>query len=141
MTFRLFVIRKRRYTRTIPRLGDSGWLPAEESEWTFLYATLEGPNIVTLWKWPTALEPHRETPRLPKNHPAWVIPFGIEQLPPSLPVFDTVFSMGVLYHRRSPLDHLIELREMLKPGGELVLETLVVEGEDGHALMPRGRYA
>jgi tRNA (mo5U34)-methyltransferase len=78
---------------------------------------------------------------LPQNHPAWVIPFGIEQLPPSLPVFDTVFSMGVLYHRRSPLDHLIELREMLRPGGELVLETLVVEGEEGHALLPRGRYA
>lgn len=78
---------------------------------------------------------------LPKTHPAWVIPFGIEQLPPSLPVFDTVFSMGVLYHRRSPLDHLLELRDMLKPGGELVLETLVVDGEEGHSLLPRGRYA
>ncbi len=78
---------------------------------------------------------------LPPNHPAWVLPFGIEQLPPSLPVFDTVFSMGVLYHRRSPLDHLLELRAMLRPGGELVLETLVVDGEDGHALLPRGRYA
>jgi len=78
---------------------------------------------------------------LPQNHPAWVIPFGIEQLPPSLPVFDTVFSMGVLYHRRSPLDHLLELRAMLRPGGELVLETLVVDGPEGHCLLPRGRYA
>ena len=76
-----------------------------------------------------------------ETHPAWVIPFGIEQLPPSLPVFDTVFSMGVLYHRRSPLDHLLELRDMLRPGGELVLETLVVDGPEGHALLPRGRYA
>ena len=32
----------------------------------------------------------------------WVLPAGIEQLPPKLRAFDTVFSMGVLYHRRSP---------------------------------------
>ena len=78
---------------------------------------------------------------LPPIHPAWILPFGIESLPPRLPVFDTVFSMGVLYHRRSPLDHLTELRELLRAGGELVLETLVVDGPEGHALLPRGRYA
>lgn len=78
---------------------------------------------------------------LEPSHPAWVIPFGIETLPPRIPVFDTVFSMGVLYHRRSPLDHLLELREMIRPRGELVLETLVVDGPEGHALLPRGRYA
>lgn len=55
--------------------------------------------------------------------------------------FDTVFSMGVLYHRRSPLDHLAELRGFLRPGGELVLETLVVPGDEGYALVPRDRYA
>ena len=49
--------------------------------------------------------------------------------------------MGVLYHRRSPLDHLLELREMIRPRGELVLETLVVDGPEGHALLPRSRYA
>ncbi|MCF1540680.1 DUF1698 domain-containing protein, partial [Escherichia coli] len=32
-----------------------------------------------------------------------LVPLGIEQLP-ELQAFDTVFSMGVLYHRRSPLD-------------------------------------
>ncbi len=70
-----------------------------------------------------------------------VLPLRLEELPQFLPVFDTVFSMGVLYHRRSPLDHLKELRRCLKPGGELVLETLVVEGELGEVLMPEGRYA
>ncbi|MCF6219099.1 MAG: tRNA 5-methoxyuridine(34)/uridine 5-oxyacetic acid(34) synthase CmoB [Gammaproteobacteria bacterium] len=70
-----------------------------------------------------------------------VLPLRLEELPELLPVFDTVFSMGVLYHRRSPLDHLKELRRCLKPGGELVLETLVVEGELGEVLMPEGRYA
>jgi tRNA (mo5U34)-methyltransferase len=58
---------------------------------------------------------------------AHLLPLGIEQLP-ALKAFDTVFSMGVLYHRRSPLDHLWQLKDQLVSGGELVLETLVVEG-------------
>ncbi|MBK5939225.1 tRNA 5-methoxyuridine(34)/uridine 5-oxyacetic acid(34) synthase CmoB [Halochromatium roseum] len=41
--------------------------------------------------------------------------------------FDTLFSMGVLYHRRDPIQHLARLRDCLRPGGELVLETLVVD--------------
>jgi len=72
--------------------------------------------------------------------PVHLLPLGIEDIPPSLNAFDTVFSMGVLYHRRSPLDHLIELRECLKPGGELVLETLVIEGDINSVLLPAGRY-
>lgn len=74
------------------------------------------------------------------NIPVHLLPLGIEDIPPSLNAFDTVFSMGVLYHRRSPLDHLIELRECLKPGGELVLETLVIEGDVNSVLLPEGRY-
>ncbi|WP_420645867.1 tRNA 5-methoxyuridine(34)/uridine 5-oxyacetic acid(34) synthase CmoB [Candidatus Leptofilum sp.] len=75
------------------------------------------------------------------NVPAHVLPLGVEQLPNQLAAFDTVFSMGVLYHRRSPMDHLITLREALRPGGELVLETLIIEGEAGQVLVPEGRYA
>jgi tRNA (mo5U34)-methyltransferase len=70
-----------------------------------------------------------------------VLPLPLEAVPRPLPAFDTVFSMGVLYHRRSPLDHLLALRDCLRPGGELVLETLVIEGGAGMTLMPRGRYA
>jgi tRNA (mo5U34)-methyltransferase len=73
------------------------------------------------------------------NH--YVLPLGIEDLPDNLACFDTVFSMGILYHRRSPLDHLYELRSCLRPGGELVLETLIIEGEEGQVLLPEGRYA
>ncbi|MEZ5478242.1 MAG: tRNA 5-methoxyuridine(34)/uridine 5-oxyacetic acid(34) synthase CmoB [Thiolinea sp.] len=58
-----------------------------------------------------------------------------------MPGFDTVFSMGVLYHRRSPLDHLQELKQVLRPGGELVLETLVVDGDARTVLLPEDRYA
>lgn len=70
-----------------------------------------------------------------------VLPFTLEDLTPNLELFDTVFSMGVLYHRRSPLDHLFELRGTLRPGGELVLETIVIEGKAGESLVPIGRYA
>ncbi len=72
---------------------------------------------------------------------AWVLPLGIEHVPAKLQAFDTVFSMGVLYHRRSPMDHLQELKDCLRPGGQLVLETLVIEGGPGDTLVPEGRYA
>jgi len=74
------------------------------------------------------------------NIPVHLLPLGIEDIPASLKAFDTVFSMGVLYHRRSPLEHLVELRECLKPGGELVLETLVIEGDVNSVLLPKDRY-
>lgn len=75
-----------------------------------------------------------------EHHPIDVLPFGIEQMPKKLKAFDTVFSMGVLYHRRSPMDHLLELKELLRHGGQLVLETLIIEGKDGESLVPKGRY-
>ena len=59
--------------------------------------------------------------------PNFVLPLGIEALPGDLAAFDTVFSMGVLYHRRDPLAHLQTLLGCLRPGGELVLETLIIE--------------
>ncbi|WP_422732672.1 tRNA 5-methoxyuridine(34)/uridine 5-oxyacetic acid(34) synthase CmoB [Methylomarinovum tepidoasis] len=70
-----------------------------------------------------------------------ILPLALEGLPPKLQAFDTVFSMGVLYHRRSPFDHLFALKDCLRRGGELVLETLVIEGKEGEALVPRDRYA
>ena len=70
-----------------------------------------------------------------------VLPLALEQLPPKLKSFDTTFSMGVLYHRRSPMDHLTDLRDTLAPGGQLVLETLVVEGGEDTVFVPPDRYA
>ncbi len=69
-----------------------------------------------------------------------LLPLGIEELP-ALKAFDTVFSMGVLYHRRSPLDHLIQLKNQLVKNGELVLETIVIEGDENSVLVPTDRYA
>ncbi|SFM39901.1 tRNA 5-methoxyuridine(34)/uridine 5-oxyacetic acid(34) synthase CmoB [Marinobacter zhejiangensis] len=72
--------------------------------------------------------------------PVDLLPVRMEDLPERLECFDTTFSMGVLYHRRSPLDHLLELKDTLRRGGELVLETLVVDGPEGYSLMPEDRY-
>lgn len=76
-----------------------------------------------------------------KSAAVWVLPIKVEQLPANLQSFDTVFSMGVFYHRRSPMDHLSELRGHLRNGGELVLETLVIDGPNGQVLVPENRYA
>ncbi len=76
-----------------------------------------------------------------KSIPVHLLPLSLELLPSFIPEFDTVFSMGVLYHRKSPIDHLSQLKRCLKPGGELVLETLVVNEEYGSVLVPEDRYA
>lgn len=69
-----------------------------------------------------------------------LLPLGVEHLP-ELNAFDTVFAMGVLYHRRSPIDFIYQLKSQLVNGGELVLETLVVEGDENTVLVPGERYA
>lgn len=71
----------------------------------------------------------------------FVLPLGDACIPPNLPAFDTTFSMGVLYHRPNPISHLQHLCGSLKPGGQLVLETLVVEGDRQSVLVPERRYA
>ena len=69
------------------------------------------------------------------------LPLPMEALPSAMQAFDTVFSMGVLYHRRDPAPHLDELRQALKPGGELVLETLIIPDSGETSLAISERYA
>ncbi len=69
-----------------------------------------------------------------------LLPLRFEELPAG-PVFDVAFSMGVLYHRRDPQEHIARLRSHLAPGGRVVLETLVVGDEDAPWLSPGERYA
>ncbi|WP_411726433.1 tRNA 5-methoxyuridine(34)/uridine 5-oxyacetic acid(34) synthase CmoB [Methyloglobulus sp.] len=93
------------------------------------------PMLLNVMQFQSVRKLHGETP------PVFVLPLGIEDLPYGLRAFDTVFSMGVLYHRRSPIDHLLELRDCLVPGGELILETLIIDGGLGEVLVPEHRYA
>ena len=71
---------------------------------------------------------------------AILLPIRLEEMP-KLAIFDSVFSMGVLYHQRSHMEHLLKLKDMMALGAELILETLVVEGPKGYVLIPEGRYA
>lgn len=76
-----------------------------------------------------------------KDTSVFVLPLRLEEAPPAASAFDTTFSMGVLYHQRAPIDHLRLLRDTLRQGGQLVLETLIVPGEESFACTPRERYA
>lgn len=71
----------------------------------------------------------------------FVLPLRLHELPLPAKKFDTTFSMGVLYHQRSPIDHLRELRQTLRPGGQLVLETIYLPGDGAFARTPPDRYA
>lgn len=71
----------------------------------------------------------------------FVLPLRLDELPETTRQFDTTFSMGVLYHQRSPIDHLRQLRDTLRPGGQLVLETLYLPGKEPRASTPENRYA
>ncbi len=75
------------------------------------------------------------------EQPACVLPLGIDDVPSGLEAFDTVFSLGVLYHRKEPLEHVRKLQGLLRKGGELVLETLVIEGDENAEIKPKDRYA
>jgi tRNA (mo5U34)-methyltransferase len=69
------------------------------------------------------------------------LPLRLEEMPAMHRCFDTVLCMGILYHRRSPLDTLRSIQKMMAPGGLLVLETLIIEGDAEMALFPEKRYA
>ena len=70
-----------------------------------------------------------------------MLPLASADLDGRLRCFDTVFSMGVLSHRRDHLAHLGQLRAALRPAGELVLETLVINDGRTELLVPAARYA
>lgn len=71
----------------------------------------------------------------------FVLPVRLHELPLPARKFDTTFSMGVLYHQRAPIDHLRQLRQTLRPGGQLVLETIYLPGEEACSRTPEDRYA
>ncbi|HQX48643.1 MAG TPA: tRNA 5-methoxyuridine(34)/uridine 5-oxyacetic acid(34) synthase CmoB [Planctomycetaceae bacterium] len=71
----------------------------------------------------------------------YVLPLSDQALPERLNAFDVTVSMGVLYHRTSPIDHLQALWHSLRPGGTLVLETLVIDSAEKTVLVPEDRYA
>ena len=69
------------------------------------------------------------------------LPVPHDQLPKMNRYFDTVFCMGVLYHRKSPIQMLKDICDSMRPGGELVLENLIIDSKQNICLFPKDRYA
>jgi len=76
-----------------------------------------------------------------ENINAHLLPIAFEELPAQINQFDCVFSMGVLYHRRDPLEHLKRLHQHTIVGGTIFIETLVIDIEESTQLIPQDRYA
>ena len=76
-----------------------------------------------------------------QDRAVFILPCRLEETTPARNTFDTTFSMGVLYHQRSPVEHLDQLRTTLRRGGQLVLETIYVPGKESYACTPVDRYA
>jgi len=66
---------------------------------------------------------------------------GVEHVPFYEEKFDTIFCLGVLYHRSDPVAMLKQLFKGLDKEGEVVLDTFMIDGEDEMALCPQGAYS
>ena len=69
-----------------------------------------------------------------------LLPLRFEDMPDEAD-YDIAFSLGVLYHRKDPLEHLDRIRRQLASGGVGVVETLIIPGEGDDELDPPDRYA
>lgn len=66
---------------------------------------------------------------------------GIEHLEFYKEKFDTIFCLGVLYHRPDPVGALKSLKKGLNKNGELFLDTFMIDGEEEIALTPNKTYS
>ena len=66
---------------------------------------------------------------------------GVEHLGLLENSFDLILLMGILYHHASPIAILRDVKQALKPGGALIVESQIIPGQDPVALFPEGRYA
>lgn len=65
---------------------------------------------------------------------------GVEHAHLFTEFFDVALCMGVIYHRKSPVEVFEHLKMALKPGGQLILETIGIPGTESVSLSPPGRY-
>ena len=66
---------------------------------------------------------------------------GVEHLVHFREFFDTIFSMGIIYHHKHPIQQLLDIKNALRPGGQVILETIGIPGVEPVALFPMDRYA
>lgn len=66
---------------------------------------------------------------------------GIEELESFQNAFDVLLCLGVLYHRKSPLEAIKRIYNGLKKGGEAIFDSLIIDGDSPITLCPKDRYA
>ncbi|MBW6488686.1 tRNA 5-methoxyuridine(34)/uridine 5-oxyacetic acid(34) synthase CmoB [Sulfurimonas sp.] len=66
---------------------------------------------------------------------------GVEHLEFYEEKFDTIFCLGVLYHRSDPVGMLKSLYKGLDKEGEVFLDTFYIEGDDEMCLYPESTYS
>ena len=67
--------------------------------------------------------------------------WSVEHLQYFKQCFDIVFSLGIIYHHKNPIEQLIDIKYSLKNKGMLILESLGIPGNNPTALFVRERYA
>tara|TARA_A100001015_G_scaffold313300_1_gene420235 strand:- start:497 stop:1513 length:1017 start_codon:yes stop_codon:yes gene_type:complete len=78
---------------------------------------------------------------LVQDHRLYYLPIGWNDLMPFHHMFDVCLCMGILYHHRSPIDLLKTIRAVMNPKGTVLLDTLIINGDEDVALFPKDRYA
>ncbi len=71
----------------------------------------------------------------------FTIPVSFDALPEVKGFYDYIFCMGVLYHRKCPMEMLAKIKRIMADDGVLILETLIIPGNENIALVPEKRYA
>ncbi len=66
---------------------------------------------------------------------------GIEHVKFFKEFFDIIFSMGIIYHHKSPIEQLMDIKNALRPSGTLILESIGIPGQEPVALFPESTYA
>ena len=66
---------------------------------------------------------------------------GVEHLEFYEEKFDTIFCLGVLYHRSDPVAMLKSLYKGLEKKGEVILDTFYIDGDEDMALCPSSSYS
>ncbi|WP_324173005.1 tRNA 5-methoxyuridine(34)/uridine 5-oxyacetic acid(34) synthase CmoB [Sulfurimonas sp.] len=66
---------------------------------------------------------------------------GVEHLEIYDEKFDTIFCLGVLYHRSDPVAMLKSLFKGLENKGEVILDTFYINGEEEMCLCPESSYS
>ncbi|MDD9304312.1 MAG: tRNA 5-methoxyuridine(34)/uridine 5-oxyacetic acid(34) synthase CmoB [Desulfobacter sp.] len=68
------------------------------------------------------------------------LPIPYQKMPLMEKSFDLVLCMGILYHRKSPVEMLKQIHDSLAKGGQIVLENLVLDSRKNICLFPHDRY-